>query len=147
MKQFWRIFGWAVTIAAQILLSFVLVELFKMWIVPVSIKTLDAFLILASTIWFSFLVGVFGIGVLSLVIRKMQPYHTLIRLFGTLIMALIPVVILVFLGLSVGLENEIDFQEIVLARMVPYYTQLNIVFSLLGFYLPTWFKKFSPQKA
>lgn len=146
MKKFWTIFAWAVTLTAQITLSFVLVELFKSTLVPATITTDAEFLTIPLTIWVSFLIGIFGLGMLSLVMRKIKPYYTLLRFLGTLVMALLPMVLLVFLGLSAGLENTVEFQEIVLGRMVPYYTQLNIVFSLLGFYLPSWFKRNAPNR-
>lgn len=146
MKKFWTIFAWAVTLTAQITLSFVLVELFKSTLVPATITTDAEFLTIPLTIWVSFLIGIFGLGMLSLVMRKITPYYTLLRFLGTLVMALLPMVLLVFLGLSAGLENTVEFQEIVLGRMVPYYTQLNIVFSLLGFYLPSWFKRNAPNR-
>jgi hypothetical protein len=146
MKKFWTIFGWAVTLAAQITISFVLVELFNATLVPETITTVAEFLTIPLTIWASFLIGIFAIGMLSLVMRKIKPYYTTLRFLGTLVMAVLPMVLLVFLGLSAGLENTVEFQEIVLDRMVPYYTQLNIVFSLLGFYLPSWFKRNAPER-
>lgn len=146
MKKFWTIFGWALTFAVQVALSFILVEVFNLTVVPASITTLGAFLSIPLTILLSFLFGVFGIGMISLLIRKIQPYYPLLRFVGTLVMAIFPMALLVFLGLTVGLENQVEFQEIVLDRMVPYYTQLNIVFSLLGFYLPSWFKKMAPKR-
>ncbi len=146
MKKFWQIFGWALTLILQILLSLLLVELLSLWIVPASIETPRDFLLIPLTIWFSFLIGVFGIGILSLIIRKMAPYHTLIRLIGTLVMALIPMVLLGYLGLTIGLENQKEFQEVVMGKMVSYYTHLNLVFSLLGFYLLSWFNKLTPKK-
>ena len=146
MKKFWTIFAWAVTLTAQIIFSFVLVELFNATLVPETITTVTEFLIIPLTIWASFLIGIFAIGMLSLVMRKIKPYYTTLRFLGTLVMAVLPMVLLVFLGLSAGLENTVEFQEIVLGRMVPYYTQLNIVFSLLGFYLPSWFKRNAPNR-
>lgn len=145
MAKFWMVFGWGITLIAQVALSFLLVEVFNLAVVPTAITTDGEFIIIPLTIWSSYLVGVFGIGMLSLIIRKMKPYYTLLRLVGTLVMALIPMAILVFLGLTVGIENQTEFQEIVLDRMVPYYTQLNVVFSLLGFYLPSWFKNMAPK--
>lgn len=145
MKNFWMIIGWGVTFIAQVVLSFLLVEVFNLTVVPAAITTVSEFIIIPLSIWVSYLVGVFGIGMLSLIIRKMKPYYTVLRLVGSLVMALIPMAILVFLGLSVGIDNQAEFQEIVLDRMVPYYTQLNVVFSLLGFYLPSWFKKMAPK--
>ena len=147
MAKFWMVIGWGLTIIAQVVLSFLLVEVFNLVVVPAAITTVSEFIIIPLTIWLSYLISVFGIGMLSLVIQKMKPYYTVLRLVSTLVMALIPMAILVFLGLTVGIENQAEFQEIVLERMVPYYTQLNVVFSLLGFYLPTWFKKMAPKNA
>jgi len=88
----------------------------------------------------SFVVIVFGVGIISLLIRKITPLKTGLRFLSSAGLALVPLGILIFLGLSVGLENQKDFQEIVLGKMVSYYANLSMVFSFLGFYIPNWLK-------
>jgi hypothetical protein len=145
MKKFWNIFGWMISIILQILISFLLLELLKLFFYPDSVRTTGEFLSIPLAIWVSFFVGIFGIGMLSLLVRKVTPLNPGLRLLSTAVMIIIPLSILVFLGLTVGIENQKDFEEIVLGRMVTYYTQLTVVFSLLGFYIPTWFKVLQPK--
>jgi hypothetical protein len=145
MKKFWNIFGSIIAIILQILISFLLLELLRLFFYPDQVTTPIEFLVIPLQIWVSFFVGVFGIGMLSLLIRKVSPLNPGLRLLSTAVMIVIPLSILIFLGLTVGIENQKDFEEIVLGRMVTYYTQLTVVFSLLGFYIPTWFKTFQPK--
>ena len=146
MKKFWQITGWVITIAFQIGASFLLVELFQRSFYPGEINTAGQFLKIPLMIWFSFMIGVYGIGIVGLLFHRSEKLQTLLRLASTAFMALIPMLLLIFLGLSAGIENEQEFEEIVLGRMVPYYTQLNVVFSLIGFYIPSWFKKLKTEK-
>lgn len=145
MKKFWNIFGWIISIVLQVLISYLLLELLKTFFYPLMIRTTGEFIVIPLIIWVSFFIGVYGIGMPSLLIRKVSPLNAVLRLLSTGVMIIIPLSILVFLGLTVGIENEKDFEEIVLGRMVAYYTQLTVVFSLLGFYIPTWFKVFQPK--
>jgi hypothetical protein len=145
MKKFWNIFGWIISIVLQVLISYLLLELLKTFFYPDMIRTTGEFILIPLLIWASFFIGVYGIGMPSLLIRKVSPLNAVLRLLSTAVMIIIPLSILVFLGLTVGIENEKDFEEIVLGRMVAYYTQLTVVFSLLGFYIPTWFKVFQPK--
>jgi len=147
MKKFWQITGWVVSIAVQIGVSFLLVELFQRFFYPAEINTAGQFLTIPLMIWISFLIGIYGFGILGLLIRKSDNLQALTRLASTAFMALIPMLLLIFLGLSAGIENEQEFEEIVLGRMVPYYTQLNVVFSLIGFYIPSWFQMLKTEKS
>lgn len=146
MKKFWNIFGWGITIAVQIALSFLILEQLRNWLFPASFTTNSAYLIVPFSIWASFIIGVYGIGILSMALRKMKPLQPGLRLISTAVLALIPLIVLTFLGITVGFDDPVDFRQIVLGRMVPYYTNLNVAFSLMGFYIPTWFKFVKSQK-
>ena len=146
MKKFWSVFSWVLLVAAQILFSFLLVEIAKSYILPLQVSTIWEFLGFPLSIWLSFIIGVFGIGTVGIIVLKLEPRNIGLRLLSTSFLALIPMVVLFILGQTVGIENPEDFSEIVLDRMVTYYTQLNVVFSLIGFFIPNWFKKIVPQK-
>jgi len=146
MKKFWKIFGWGITIGLQIGLSFLILEQLRNWIVPTWVTNLSTYLIIPLSIWVSFIIGVYGIGILSMAIRKLTPLQAGLRLISTALLALIPLIVLTFLGLTVGFEEPVNFREVVLGKMVPYYTNLNIAFSLMGFYIPTWFRFIRSQK-
>lgn len=146
MKKFWKIFGWGLTIGVQIGLSFLILEQLRNTIIPTSVTNFSTYLIIPLSIWASFLFGVYSIGILSMVLQKIKPLQAGLRLISTALLAVIPLIVLTFLGLTIGFEDPVDFREIVIGRMVPYYTNLNVVFSLMGFYIPTWFKFVKSQK-
>ncbi len=146
MKKFWEIFSWGITICAQIALSFLTLAGLRNWIFPTSVTSLGAFLIIPFSIWISFIIGFYGIGMLSMILRKIKPLKAGLRLISTAALALIPLVVLTSLSMSVGFEEPVDFRNIVLGRMVPYYTNLNVAFSLIGFYIPTWSKYVKSQQ-
>ena len=147
MKKFWKIFGWGITIAIQIGLSYLILDQLKNWVVPSWITDISAYLIIPLSIWGSFIIGVYGAGILSMLSRKIQPLHAGLRLVSTTVLALIPLIVLTFLGLTVGFEDPAEFRRIVIGRMVPYYTNLNVAFSLIGFYVPTWFDFVRAQRS
>jgi len=147
MKKFWNIFGWVITIILQIVVYFLLLEIFRSFVFPAEITRTGEFLIIPLLIWASVVIGVFGIGILSFLIRKYSPLRTGLRFLSSAALALLPLGLLVFLGLSVGFENQKDFQEIVLDKMVSYYSNLALVFSFLGFYIPNWIKFIKPKGA
>jgi hypothetical protein len=103
-------------------------------------------LIIPLSIWVSFIIGVYGIGILSIAIRKLTPLQAGLRLISTALLELIPLIVLTSLGLTVAFEDPVNFREVVLGKMVPYYTNLNVAFSLMGFYIPTWFRFIRSQK-
>jgi len=140
MKKFWNIFGWVFTILIQIALCFIILGVLQTYVFPNQIARTGEFLRIPLLIWITFVVVVYGIGMLSLLIRKITPLKAGLRFFSSAGLALVPLGILIFLGLSVGVENQKDFQEIVLGRMVSYYANLSMVFSFLGFYIPNWIK-------
>jgi hypothetical protein len=146
MKKFWKIFGWGITIGLQIGLSFLILEQLRNWIVPTWVTNLSTYLIIPLSIWVSFIIGVYGIGILSIAIRKLTPLQAGLRLISTALLELIPLIVLTSLGLTVAFEDPVNFREVVLGKMVPYYTNLNVAFSLMGFYIPTWFRFIRSQK-
>lgn len=146
MKKFWEIFSWGMTICIQIGLSFLILEGLQNWVYPTSVTSTGAFLIIPFSIWISFIIGIYGVGMLSMVLRKNKPLKAGLRLVSTAVLALIPLVVLTSLSMTVSFEEPVDFRNIVLGRMVPYYTNLNVAFSLIGFYIPTWFKYVKSQQ-
>jgi hypothetical protein len=145
MKKFWSIVSWGLLVIAQLLLSFLLVSIAKTYILPKPVSAVWEFLAYPLSIWLSFILGVFGVGIVGIILLKLEPRRAGLRVLSTSILALIPMVVLIVLGLTVGIENQENFSNIVLGRMVTYYTQLTVVFSLIGFYIPNWFSKIAPK--
>lgn len=147
MNKGWDAFSWVVLVVAQIAIGYLLVVILNSIFLKPQIETIQQFLMIPFSIWFGYLIGVYGIGMLGLVLKKVTPLVAGLRLITTAVMTAIPMLVLIFNATTVGLENGQDFQDIVMARMVPYYTQLCAVFALLGFHITVWWQRAAPKKA
>ncbi len=146
MTKSWAAISWVLICLAQIGAGYVLAFLSNVIInQPVS-ETFSQFLMIPLGIWLGYIIGVTGVGMLGLALRKITPKVPGLRLLTTGALAAIPMLILIFNAYTVGIENQSDFQSIVVSRMVPYYTQLCAVFALLGFYITIWWHRVVPAK-
>lgn len=146
MNKGWNALSWVLIVVAQIALGYALVSVINSVIYKPQIETITQFLMIPISIFLGYLIGVYGIGILGLVLKKLKPRVAGLRLFTTAIMTVIPMLMLIFNAVTVGVENQQQFQDIVMVRMVPYYTQLCAVFALLGFYITIWWHKVVPKK-
>jgi len=146
MNKGWDALSWILIVLAQIAIGYALVFTINLIIYKPQIETIPQFLTIPLSIWLGYLVGVYGIGMLGLVLKKLEPLVAGLRLFTTAIMTVIPMLMLIFNAVTVGVENRQQFQDIVMVRMVPYYTQLCVVFALLGFYITVWWHKVVPKR-
>lgn len=146
MNKGWNALSWVLIVVAQIALGYALVSVINSVIYKPQIETITQFLMIPISIFLGYLIGVYGIGMLGLVLKKLKPRVAGLRLFTTAIMTVIPMLMLIFNAVTVGVENRQQFQDIVMVRMVPYYTQLCAVFALLGFYITIWWHKVVPKK-
>ena len=146
MNKGWNALSWVLIVVAQIALGYALVSVINSVIYKPQIETITQFLMIPISIFLGYLIGVYGIGMLGLVLKKLKPRIAGLRLFTTAIMTVIPMLMLIFNAVTVGVENRQQFQDIVMVRMVPYYTQLCAVFALLGFYITIWWHKVVPKK-
>jgi hypothetical protein len=146
MKKTWNVLAWILIVAAQIALGYILVLLLTLNNSKPPLETISHFLLTPLFIWLGYLIGIYGIGMLGLVLKKVKPLVPGLRLLTTAILAVLPMLMLIFNAVTVGVENQQQFQDLVINRMVPYYTQLCAVFSLLGFYITVWWHKAVPKK-
>lgn len=146
MNKGWNALSWVLIVVAQIALGYALVSVINSVIYKPQIETITQFLMIPLSIFLGYLIGVYGIGMLGLVLKKLKPLVAGLRLFTTAVMTVIPMLMLIFNAVTVGVENRQQFQDIVMVRMVPYYTQLCAVFALLGFYITIWWHKVVPKK-
>ncbi len=147
MKKNWSTLAWVLIVAVQTAVGYGLVSLSGSFTIKSHINTTAQFLMVPLGIWLGYSIGVYGIGMLGLVLKKVKPLVPGLRLLTTAVMTAIPLLILTFNAITVGLENQQQFQGVVIGRMVPYYTQLCLAFSLLGFYVTLWLNKTVPIKA
>lgn len=133
---------WILIIALQITAGYGLFYFVRILLIPAEITNSGAFIKTMTVMVLSFAIAAWIIGLFGLwVIRKSKPTKVGFRLLTALGLALIPVLILAYLGNTVGFDDLSIFTEIVVGKMIPYYTNLTMVMSILGFYLPEWFSK------
>jgi len=132
---------WILIIALQIAAGYGLFYFVRILLIPAEITNSGAFIKIMAVMVLSFAIAAWIIGLIGLWIKKIKPLKSGFRLLTALGLALIPVLILAYLGNTVGFDDLSIFNEIVVGKMIPYYTNLTMVMSILGFYLPEWFSK------
>ncbi|MEA3326014.1 MAG: hypothetical protein U9R53_01695 [Chloroflexota bacterium] len=90
MKKFWNIFGWVISIILQIAVCLLVLDIFRQFVFPNPVTKTGEFLVIPLLIWISFVVGVYGIGILSLLIRKITPLKAGLRFLSSAGLALVP---------------------------------------------------------
>ncbi len=146
MNKIWNALSWILIVVAQIVIGYGLVYFLNILNYKPQYETIQQFLMIPFSIWLGYLIGVYGIGMLGLGLKKIEPLVAGLRFLTTAVMTAIPMLILIFNAVTMGLEDRQQFQDIVMVRMVPYYTQLCTVFALLGFYVTVWWHRAVPKK-
>jgi len=141
MQKSWDIFTWILILLAQTAAGYFLVLLTRVFIDYSQATTIARFLIIPLSIWLSYSIAVYGIGMLGLWVKKKKPTVAVLRLITTTTLASVPMLMQVFNGVSVGVEDWQQFHDLVIGRMVPYYTQLCAAFALVGFFVTIWWHK------
>ncbi len=138
---------WILIIALQIAAGYGLFYFVRILLIPAEITNSGAFIKIMAVMVLSFAIAAWIIGLIGLWIKKIKPLKSGFRLLTALGLALIPVLILAYLGNTVGFDDLSIFTEIVVGKMIPYYTNLTMVMSILGFFLQEWFSKvIKPKK-
>ncbi len=146
MTKSWAAISWVLICLAQIGAGYGLAFISTVIINQPVPKTLSQFLMIPLGIWLGYVIGVTGVGMLGLALKNVKPKVPGLRLLTTGALAAIPMLILIFNAYTAGFEDQAQFQSLVMARMVPYYTQLCAVFALLGFYITIWWHRVVPAK-
>ncbi len=146
MTKSWAAISWVLICLAQVGVGYALAFLSNVIINQPVAETFGQFLLIPLGIWLGYIIGVYGVGMLGLALKKITPKVPGLRLLTTAILAAIPMLILIFNANAAGVENQAQFQNIIMGRMVPYYTQLCAVFALLGFYITIWWHRVVPAK-
>ncbi len=146
MTKSWAAISWVLICLAQIGVGYALAFLSNVIINQPAPGAINQFLQIPLGIWLGYIIGVTGIGMLGLALKKITPMVPGLRLLTTAALAAIPMLILIFNAYTAGFEDQAQFQSLVMGRMVPYYTQLCAVFALLGFYITVWWHRVVPAK-
>ena len=135
-----KVVGWLITILAQIVLAGVVVMLLSVvWYVE-TVSSLWEFIRVVFFIWLGFVVGVYGIGMGSLRMRKTTFMGARTRLFSTIVITMIPFLALLVIGMVVGPGNQPSFQVTVMEKLQPIFASFGLLAAVIGFYLPGWVK-------
>ena len=142
IKFILRIIGWLVTIILQIALSFLIIFLFSLFFADVRSTSRIGWLALLFVIWLAYVVGINLVGSVALrwIWKGIQPLATL-RLIGTAVGALIPLLILLVIGYSLPVGNEgTRFYDLVTNNWQPVLTQTSLFAAIVGYYIPGMFR-------
>jgi len=138
--------GWVLTILGQVVAALALVFLLLsvVWRGEPAV-TLGQFLLLVFSMWFGFVVGVYGAGLAILRRRQAIDLQARARLISTAGAALIPFLALFILGATVTPGNQVDFQRVVMETWQPILASLGLVLAVVGFYVPSWLRHPRPS--
>jgi hypothetical protein len=142
IKFILHIIGWLVTILLQIALSFLIIFLFSVFFADVGSSSRLGWLALLFVIWLAYVIGINLVGALALrwAWKGLQHLPTL-RLFGTAIGALIPLLILLVIGYSLPVGSAgTRFYDLVTNNWQPVLTQTSLFAAIVGYYLPGMFR-------
>lgn len=142
-----RMLGWLVTTILQIAASFLIIFLFSVLFAGVDTMSRLGWLTALLFIWLGYVIGINLVGYASL--RFFWKDINLIpvqRLVGTMIGALVPLLILIPIGYSVPVgDSGTRFYDLVTNNWQPILSQAALFTAILGFYIPGVIKsKISP---
>lgn len=138
IKFILHLVGWLVTIIFQIAISFLIIFLFSVIFAGVDTASRLGWLFLLFFIWLGYVIGInlVGWGALHWVWKASRPL-TRQRLVGTMVGALIPLLILLPIGYSVPVgESGTRFYDLVTNNWQPILAQASLFAAILGYYVP-----------
>jgi hypothetical protein len=141
-----RLIGWLVTIILQIAVSFLVIFLFSVIFAGVDNTTRLGWLESLFSIWLGYVIGINLVGLVALRwVWKDTRLLTGLRLLGTAIGALIPVLVLLPIGFSVPVgDSGTRFYDLVTNNWQPILAQASLFVAIVGYYAPGLFNR-SPQ--
>jgi hypothetical protein len=142
IKFILHLVGWLVTIILQIALSFLIIFLFSVIFAGVDTTSRAGWLALLFVIWFGYVIGINLIGIPALRwVWKGVPLLITQRLIGTMVGALIPLLILLAIGYSVPVGDQGSrFYDLVTNNWQPILAQASLFTAIVGYYLPSVLK-------
>lgn len=143
-KKISVIAGWFVIVLLQIIAAGVMVMLFSGWWTTEEISTLGQFSLIIWSIFLGFVIGVYGVGILSLVLRRFKSIQAGLRFLFTTGCALIPFLALFIIGLCVNPSHQPQFQKLVMEFWQPLLAIIGLALAITGFWTPGWIRK-KPQ--
>ncbi len=142
-----RVLGWLVIVIFQIAVSFLVIFLFSVVFAGVDTTSRLGWLALLFFIWLGYVIGVNLVGDAYLRwVQKSLPLLPILRLLGTMIGAIIPLLILLPIGFSVPVGDAgSSFSTLVTNDWQPVLAQAALFTAILGYYLPGMLVRKKPQ--
>ena len=136
-----HLFAWLLTIIFQAVGAYLVVFLFSVIFAGVDTTSRGGWLILLFMIWSGYVIGVNLVGQAALRrVWRGVPVLSLQRLAGTMIGALIPLLILLPIGYSVPVGDEGSrFYDLVTNTWQPIMAQASLLAAIVGYYIPGLF--------
>jgi len=133
-----HLIGWLLTIAVQIAASFLIIFLFSVIFAGMDSISRLGWLALLFAIWLGYVIGFNLVGYAALRwFRNGIPLLTRQRLIGTVIGALIPLLILLVIGYSVPVGGSgTRFYDLVTNQWQPILAQASLFTGIVGYYFP-----------
>ena len=133
-----HLFGWLLTIIFQVVASYLVIFILSIIFSGVDTTSHPGWLASLLVIWIGFIIGISLIGLIAIGwIWKGVPMLTRNRLVGTIIGALIPLLILLPVGYSVPVGDiGTRFYDLVTDKWQPILAQASLFTGILGFYIP-----------
>jgi len=139
IKFILHLIGWLVTIILQVAVSFLIIFLCSVIFAGVDTTSRAGWLALLFVIWLAYVIGInlVGIAALRWVWKGVRVLMTP-RLIGTMVGALIPLLILIPIGFSVPVGDQgTRFYDLVTNNWQPILAQAALFTAILGYYLPS----------
>jgi len=143
-----HLFAWLLTIIFQVVGAYLVVFLFSVIFAGIDTTSRAGWLILLVIIWLGFVIGVNLVGQMALRrVWRGVPVLSLQRLAGTMIGALLPLLILLPIGYSVPVGDAGSrFYNLVTNTWQPIMAQASLLAAIVGYYTPGLFKpKITPS--
>lgn len=138
LKFILRLFGWLLTIILQVAISYLIIFLFSVIFAGVDTTSRLGWLASLFVIWLGYVIGInlVGLVILRWLWKNVRPLPTL-RLIGTAVGALIPLLILLPIGFSVPVgDTGTQFYDLVTNNWQPILAQASLFLAIVGYYLP-----------
>jgi hypothetical protein len=142
IKFILHLIGWLVTIILQIAVSFLIIFLFSVIFAGVDTTSRAGWLALLFVIWLGYVIGINLVGMVVLRwVWKRVPLLMIQRLIGTMVGALIPLLILLAIGYSVPVGDlGSRFYDLVTNNWQPILAQASLFTAIIGYYIPSVLK-------
>lgn len=136
-----KVAGWTVIVLLQIIAAGgIALSLSGLWPIE-EVTTMDKFSLIIGTIFEGFIAGVYGVGMLSLVLHRSKTIKAGLRLLFTAGCASIPFLSLFIIGWYVKPCDQPIFQRWVMEFYQPLPVQSGLALAVLGFWIPDWIRK------